>query len=1115
MGIKPRIIAEDVISASQFSSATEEEGAYLGQPEPDDDNAGNLRPVAFGGDFASMALNASVASGDQNTIFKLAGFDIYGDDYFNSCTMRAMKQFEDSGDTGHSPVAEGAIPVITEKKFGTHGIYFDGTNDYISAANHNDWDVNSETDFTISLFAKHTDHIGEETYVSQYEDANNRWLFYHKGGGSDGIYFYMISGGVTIIGTPGTSGYGEIADNNWHHVLMVKKGNEYGLYLDGNQVSYLSDVSMATFTGELIIGQRGGGTAYFNGHMDEVIIYHGNLFDAAPNVEKTDTITVPITEHELDDTGLTKLYLKGNVEERTISDFEQSVGRVTVSSAFGATMSLGESVQITKDKRDVDFRIELIDAGDIGTSSFKWSHNGGDTWLGRHSTLASNWLGEAEIFDNGGTSIFNAFVQAENGDLICCYRSAADAYQYYTKSLNRGVTWETPVLITTYGGAPGCAFLLPSGRILLFISSHLHYSDDNGDTWSDAIVLDNSFTAVVKVGSSGGLLAVYADSGNVYCKKSTTDGVTWGGAITIENGAGTQGNPTVVVAKNGDIVCLYHTDVDSAADYEIKGKISEDGGATWGSEMDVADFVAVDLQYPRTVKDINGDIYCIFTQNDADIPLIGRYSTNNGASWATIDPIKAVGAVDLGANTPYLIDGHELICAYTDQTNSDIDIVRVGMWEAYATPATNSCPTAIESIEQDLICGVKIRWGGYGGIEGDNWTFGPEYYYAKENILLDSPSLFWRSEQDNVEIGIVIDLEENKGHPFNSIGLFGCNIRNLKIQASPSNETKAWELPPVDEEVSFDLDTTGVIDSIVNNRIEDAALLANYSDHELRNHYIQMTNGTANGVVYKIVDNVGDRFEVLSDRDITASVGNTFAIFKPDITIFFSDPDTTEWSDVGGSMEIGGSEANVQNQDIVGNLTLNSTASTNSLARIIVGGNVHCATGSTNNFILGLQCAGTITDNGTGNVIDEGDWFNYPYRYIRILVEIQATYEGYYKIGHMVLGEYTELTNNWKVGYNIDSNFGVELIKTPYGNLTPIRKHNEKKRFNLSWHAVEDTDKEITKLIDYIGGGNIDLIPDYSGDPTTCYLTKFVGAIRHKHVRLNRFNTDLVLEEVK
>ena len=138
MAIRPRIILEDVILSENFYQATEQEGVYLEQPEPDEGNSGSLRPVSISDVFANMSINASISSGDQDTIFRLVNFDIFGDDYFNGCTMRAMKQFVDDGDTGHLPVGEGALPVTTEKKFGTHGIYFNGTTDYIEVADHDD-----------------------------------------------------------------------------------------------------------------------------------------------------------------------------------------------------------------------------------------------------------------------------------------------------------------------------------------------------------------------------------------------------------------------------------------------------------------------------------------------------------------------------------------------------------------------------------------------------------------------------------------------------------------------------------------------------------------------------------------------------------------------------------------------------------------------------------------------------------------------------------------------------------------------------------------------------------------------------------------------------------------
>lgn len=1114
MATKPRIIAEDVLLATHFIEASEQEGVYLGQPDPDDDNSGSLRLVSIGPDFMSMALDATPASGDQDTVFPITGFGIYGDDYFNNCTVRALKQVVDGGDTGHLVLGSEALSVTDMKKFGKHGLYFNGSSSYASAANHNNWDV--QTNFSISLFAKHTDHVGDETYVTQQEVTADRWVFYHSHG--VGLCFAIVSGGPVIVTLYG----GEIADANWHHVLLAKVGNEYGLYLDGVQRAYKSDADMDTFAAPLYIGQTGSDTGYFDGHMDEVVIYHGNLFNAAPVVGLTDTITVPTVPH-VPDTD-TKLYLNGEVEERVITDFEQGSARggtVTLASAFPATLASGEIIQVTKEANDFDFKVELTNGGDTGDAKFKWSHDGGDNYFGRVNPGDPTWLASAII----ATSQSDAdhpipICQAQNGDLVGIVRSVFPLNVQI--SSDNGLTWGTPIEVRS-NAFPHDIICLSSGRLL--ISAYdgvlstllkLFYSDDNGLTWTtldESPSVGGSGSSLVEL-PNGNVIFAYDRTNVLYCKISTTGGISWGSEITIASDANYQRRPSLCMAKNGSIVCVYESDEDAGGEaYEVKGAYSTDGGLTWTNSVAVIDEAT--STWPDIVKDIDGTLYatCVNEGNDK-IRLV--YSDDNGLTWNSTTATSV--AID-AANGPrsaslVLLNNQSILCSYHgDVTNNGI-LVRTGIWEKCQTMATNACPCAIENFEQYLISGAKVKWAGYAGIEEDKWDFGAEAYYAKENLLLDSPSLPWRSEQDNVEASITIDLGAYKGHPFDAIGLFGCNIRRMKIQASPSNDAKAWELPPVDEEITFDLDTKGVVDSVASNYIEDVAFLADYKDHELRKHYFQMTSGTNNGRTYKIIDNVGDWFELLSKSGIVAaSVGDTFAIFKTGISSFLIDPDTTEWADVG-SMEIGSSNAVVQNQDIAGSLTLNSTASTCSLARIIVGGNVHCATYSSDNFILGLQCAGTITDNGARNTIVEGGWFDFPYRYIRILVEVQSTYEGYYQIGNMVLAKYTELSKNWRVGYNLDSDFGVEMIRTPHGGLSTVRKHDEIKRFNLSWHQIDDTNTEITKLIDYIGGRNFCLIPD--GDiPTDCYLTKFNGTIKRRHALLERFDTSLVLEEVR
>lgn len=190
---------------------------------------------------------------------------------------------------GHSPSNNGNVQIDTAyKKWGTASALFDGTGDYVSVADHADWDVLTQTDFTIDLWVKHDDHANTETYVAQYEDGSNYWMFYHLDG--SGIRFLAVTGGATTVDT----GFaGEITDTGEHHVAAIKHGDDYGIYLDGSIVAHTNDSDTDTYTGALEIGARAAGTLAFDGWMDEVRIQHSNYFNASPNVGLTDTINIP------------------------------------------------------------------------------------------------------------------------------------------------------------------------------------------------------------------------------------------------------------------------------------------------------------------------------------------------------------------------------------------------------------------------------------------------------------------------------------------------------------------------------------------------------------------------------------------------------------------------------------------------------------------------------------------------------------------------------------------------------------------------------------------------------------------------------------------------------
>lgn len=200
----------------------------------------------------------------------------------------------DTSNSAHTINFAGTAQLDTaQKKFGTASLLLDGDSDDINIADSVDWDLlaSSTDDWTVDLHVKHVDHVGVEIYIAQFESTTNFWQLAHEH--VNEMRFKVASAVFTdweMIG-------GEITDTNQHHVAMCKVGSDWGVYLDGTQVSYISKTTTDTFAGSLFIGQNGNAGQFYDGHCDEIRISHFNEFSAAPNVGKTDTITVPTAEY--------------------------------------------------------------------------------------------------------------------------------------------------------------------------------------------------------------------------------------------------------------------------------------------------------------------------------------------------------------------------------------------------------------------------------------------------------------------------------------------------------------------------------------------------------------------------------------------------------------------------------------------------------------------------------------------------------------------------------------------------------------------------------------------------------------------------------------------------
>lgn len=215
---------------------------------------------------------------------------------------------KDSSSTDHA-VDSTTIGVVCTavSKFGLSSAVFNGTSDYISAVANHIYNIHQYTDYTVDFWAKRDNNSGTHAFFAMEDGSlNNGWWIYATSAGK--------------IGAQGISGAAELwlaesaanvwQDSLWHHVALVKKGSDIGLYLDGKQVAYDSYSGSVIFDYAIALGARtGGGGSRLDGNMDEFRIEGRNSFSATPVVGLTDTLTVPTEAHTESDYTLTLLHL--------------------------------------------------------------------------------------------------------------------------------------------------------------------------------------------------------------------------------------------------------------------------------------------------------------------------------------------------------------------------------------------------------------------------------------------------------------------------------------------------------------------------------------------------------------------------------------------------------------------------------------------------------------------------------------------------------------------------------------------------------------------------------------------------------------------------------------
>jgi hypothetical protein len=186
----------------------------------------------------------------------------------------ASTSFTDESPSAHTLTANGNVQVDTAQfKYGSASILFDGTGDYIQAADSTDWFLESG-DFTIEMFFRPASIGTRQLLCGQANNTASTYRNIIEITAAGKIRYLSLSSSAVLTGPTGAT---TLSINTWYHIAFARQGNAYRLFLDG--VLDGSGTSSNLFTdlaSPFCIGRAGDfNSLYAHGHMDELRITKG------------------------------------------------------------------------------------------------------------------------------------------------------------------------------------------------------------------------------------------------------------------------------------------------------------------------------------------------------------------------------------------------------------------------------------------------------------------------------------------------------------------------------------------------------------------------------------------------------------------------------------------------------------------------------------------------------------------------------------------------------------------------------------------------------------------------------------------------------------------------
>ncbi len=282
-----------------------------------------------------------------------------------------------------------------------------------------------------------------------------------------------------------------------------------------------------------------------------------------------------------------------------------------------------------------------------------------------HTTFTDNRSGNFDVYykrsiDGGATfeadmqltfdtlNSHNSAIAVSGSNVYIVWYDSRDGNTelYYKLSNDNGFAWTADTRLTNNSGKSWHPSVTVNGSVVQIVwhddtpgNNEIFYkrSNDGGNTWTTDMRLSNTagssnMPGIAVSGSNVHVSWYDSTNGNweIYYKRSTNGGTSWGADTRLTNNAYSSFYPTIAVS--GSTVHIAWTD-NRNGPLSILYKRSTNGGTSWGSDVSMVKHNQYSL-FPSLA--VNGStVHLVFQNLSNNLDICYKKSTNSGATWGS------------------------------------------------------------------------------------------------------------------------------------------------------------------------------------------------------------------------------------------------------------------------------------------------------------------------------------------------------------------------------------------------------------------------------------------------------------------------------------------------